>query len=109
MSRTNARRRLGALAALFALVLILTAISPGLATPDSQKVTTSFEYDEDGWRMTVNFFGEVYTVDSKDLEPIEDPGGEDPGGEDPGDEKPEHYVTRKSGKLLPGTAYETPK
>ena len=107
MSRTNARRRLGALAALFAIVLILTAISQGLATPDSLKVTTSFEYDEDGWRMTVNFFGEVYTVDSKDLEPIEDPGGEDPGGEDPGDEKPEHYVTRKSGKLLPGTAYET--
>lgn len=122
MNRTNTRRRLGALAALFALVLILAAISPGQATPDSQKVTTSFEYDEDGWRMTVNFFGKVYQVDSKDLVPIddpggedpggedpggEDPGGEDPGGEDPGGEKPEHYVTRKSGKLLPGTAYET--
>jgi len=120
------------LAALFALVLILAAVSPGLATSDSQKVTTSFEYDEDGWRMTVNFFGKIYTVDSKDLEPVEEPGGEDPGGEDPGgedpggedpggedpggedpggedpsSEKPEHYVTRKSGKLLPGTAYET--
>lgn len=122
MNRIRARRRLGALATLFALVLILTAVSQGQTTEQSDKVSTNFEYDADGWSMTVNFFGKVYTVNSDDLEPVTDPGedpgenpggdpGEDPGenpGENPGGERPEQYVTVKSGKLMPGTSYETP-
>ncbi|MFY9486493.1 MAG: hypothetical protein WAQ30_08185, partial [Bacillota bacterium] len=86
MNRTRIQRRLGALAVLFALVLILTAVSQGQAPTDRTGVTTNFQYDENGWEVTVNFFGKVYEVSSDDLEPISEPSdpGEDP-GEDPQD------------------------
>ncbi|MFY9444279.1 MAG: succinylglutamate desuccinylase/aspartoacylase family protein [Bacillota bacterium] len=94
MNRTRIQRRLGALAVLFALVLILTAVSQGQAPTDRTGVTTNFQYDENGWEVTVNFFGKVYEVSSDDLEPISEPSdpGEDPGedpqdpGEDPGED-----------------------
>lgn len=118
MNRTRTRRRLGALAVLFGLMLILTAVSQGQTSSDPTGVTTNFQYDEDGWRVTVDFFGTIYEVDSDDLEPVTEPGdpgedpgdpGEDPGdpGEDPGEEPPETYVTVKTGQLMPGTNYET--
>ena len=105
MNRTRIRRRLGAPAILLALLLALTAVSYGQAQSSPNGVTTSFEYDSDGWQVTVNFFGKIYKVSSDDLQPIEDPGNEP--GEDPEEQPPDTYVTVKTGRLMPGTAYET--